>query len=262
MSHDFSDQVVLITGAGQGVGAALARGFAAAGAAVALVGRTAAKVERVAAPLPRAVAIRADITRPGEVKAAFAATRDAFGPVTVLVNNAMTCSESAYLDVTEAEYDSDVDTSLKGPFLAGQAAIPEMIAAGCGAILNVSSVNALEYLGDEAYSAAKAGLISLTRSVAVRYGRAGIRANALVLGTIITESWDARLAEDPGVLDNALRFYPSPRLGTTDDVVAAALFLASEGAGWINGASLVIDGGLTAGNLAMAFDIGPTGEQA
>ncbi|MBN9196390.1 MAG: SDR family oxidoreductase, partial [Microbacterium sp.] len=142
-------------------------------------------------------------------------------------------------------------------FHTAQLALPDMLAAGRGSIVNISSVNALQYLGNVSYSAAKAGLISLTRSLAVRFGADGIRANAIVPGTIVTPAWDHRIAQDPHVLEDSRRWYPSTRLGRPEDVADAAVFLTGSQSGWINGESLIVDGGLMAGNVAMAAQIVP-----
>jgi len=129
------------------------------------------------------------------------------------------------------------------------------VRAGGGAIVNVASVNALACFGNEAYSAAKAGMLSLTQNVAVRYGRHGIRANAVVPGTIRTPVWDARLALDPTVLDTLVKWYPLGRVGEPDDVASAVLFLASDEAAFITGTTLRVDGGLLAGNPVMAEEL-------
>jgi meso-butanediol dehydrogenase/(S,S)-butanediol dehydrogenase/diacetyl reductase len=116
-------------------------------------------------------------------------------------------------------------------------------------------VNALAYYGNEAYSAAKAGIISLTRSLAVRYGPLGIRANAIAPGTLRTPAWEERRQKDPDVFERLAKWYPVGRVGEPEDVVGAALFLASDEAAWISGAVLPVDGGLTAGNMQMVREM-------
>jgi NAD(P)-dependent dehydrogenase (short-subunit alcohol dehydrogenase family) len=123
-------------------------------------------------------------------------------------------------------------------------------------LVNLGSVNGLQYFGHDAYSAAKAGLVSLTRSIAVRYGRYGIRANLLAPGTVRTPAWDELVARDAELLDRLTRWYPLGRVGTVDDIAAAATFLASDEASWVTGTVLVVDGGLLAGNAVMADEIG------
>lgn len=257
MTERFDDDVVMITGAGSGIGAVMARSFGAAGARVAIVDIDGAAAVAVAAAIPGAIAITADVTDRDRMTEVFAQLTEELGAVTVLVNNAMTCADADFLQLTPEEWERDLAVTLTASFTTSQLALPAMLEAGRGVILNIASVNALQYLGNVSYSAAKAGLLSLTRSLAVRYGRLGIRANAIVPGTIVTSAWDHRVASDPDVLENARRWYPAPRLGAPEDIAEAALFLASGRAGWVNGEALVIDGGLMAGNVGMALDIVP-----
>jgi NAD(P)-dependent dehydrogenase (short-subunit alcohol dehydrogenase family) len=130
-----------------------------------------------------------------------------------------------------------------------------MIERGRGAIVNIASVNGLGYFGNEAYSAAKAGMINLTQSIAARYGPQGIRASAIAPGSIRTPIWGERLDKDPEVFDKLVKWYPLGRVGEPEDVAAAALFLASDDAAWVSGAVLRVDGGLTAGYPLMAQEL-------
>jgi NAD(P)-dependent dehydrogenase (short-subunit alcohol dehydrogenase family) len=130
-----------------------------------------------------------------------------------------------------------------------------MIANGGGVILNMSSVNGISYFGNEAYSAAKAGMISLTKSIAIQFGADGIRCNAVAPGTIETEAWDARKLVDPDVIDKAGKLYPLGRVGQTADVANALLFLASDASSWTTGIVLPVEGGILAGNMALASTI-------
>jgi len=196
-----------------------------------------------------------DVTNADDVKAMVAAVRNTFGAADILVNNAAKATDADFSDLTEEAWDADVATTLKGPFLCSQAVLVDMTKRGSGTILNISSVNALAYFGNEAYSAAKAGLLSLTRSLAVRYGPLGIRVNAIAPGTLKTQAWEERIKNNPDVLDQVSKWYPLGRVGDPDDVVGAALFLASDEAAWISGVVLPIEGALTAGNLQMVEDI-------
>ena len=170
----------------------------------------------------------------------------------MLVNNAATATTTPLEELSEQDWDRDVDVVLKGPFLCARAVLPEMVRRRSGVVLNVGSVNAFQFLGQDAYSAAKAGLVSLTRSIAVRYGRYGIRSNLVAPGTVRTPAWTDRLAANPDLLDRLTRWYPLGRLGEVDDVAAAAAFLISNEASWISGTVLCVDGGLLAGNAIMA----------
>ena len=130
-----------------------------------------------------------------------------------------------------------------------------MVARRSGSIVNVGSVNGLSALGDPAYSAAKAGMISLTRSLAQEYGRYGIRANCVLPGTVRTPIWDERKAKDPNVLKQLERWYPLGRIVEPDEVARVIAFLASDAASAITGVALPVDCGLTAGNIVMAREL-------
>jgi meso-butanediol dehydrogenase / (S,S)-butanediol dehydrogenase / diacetyl reductase len=246
----FSGRVVVVTGAGAGIGRAVALRFGAEGAQVVVADLDVASAEATAREIPGARAVAVDVTDRASVRAAMADT-----PVDVLVNNAGGATDASFEELSEEDWDRDVDLCLKGTFLCTQAVLPTMLRRGGGAIVNVASVNGIAHFGNEAYSAAKAGVLSLTRSVAVRYGPAGIRCNAVAPGTIRTSAWDERESHSPGVLDRVAGWYPLRRVGTPDDVAAAVLFLASDEAAWISGATLPVDGGLLAGNQRMTDDI-------
>ncbi|MCO5999305.1 glucose 1-dehydrogenase [Actinoallomurus rhizosphaericola] len=246
----FSGRSVVVTGGGAGIGRAIALRFGAEGARVLVADLDAAGAERTAGEIPGARSVAVDVTDRASVRAALADL-----PVDVLVNNAGGATDAAFEELPEDLWDRDVDLCLKGTFLCTQAVLPAMLRRGGGVIVNVASVNGLTHLGNEAYSAAKAGVLSLTRSVAVRYGPGGIRCNAVAPGTVRTAAWDERERQSPGVLDRVAGWYPLRRVGTPDDVAAAVLFLASDEAAWISGATLPVDGGLLAGNQRMADDI-------
>jgi NAD(P)-dependent dehydrogenase (short-subunit alcohol dehydrogenase family) len=255
----FQGRVVVITGGGSGLGRVLAHSFAAEGAAVVVadvVGDHATAVaDEISEVGGRSLAHTADVTDASDVKAMVETTREAFGPVEILVNNAARATDADFLDLSEETWEEDVAITLKGPFLCSQAVLADMTENRSGVILNIASVNALTYFGNEAYSAAKAGILSLTRSLAVRYGPFGVRVNAIAPGTLRTPAWEQRRQKDPEVLERVSRWYPLGRVGEPEDVAGAALFLASDEASWISGAVLPVDGGLTAGNLQMAQEI-------
>src|SRR5919202_5518082 len=255
----FQGSVALITGSGSGLGRVLAHDFAAEGAAVVVADAVGQRARRVAEEIFDAggtsVAQTTDVTDAADVEATVEATREAFGPLDVLVNNAAKATDADFLDVSEEAWDDDVAVTLKGSFLCSQAALADMVENGSGVILNISSVNAVAYFGNEAYSAAKAGILSLTRSLAVRYGPYGVRVNAIAPGTLRTPAWEQRRQRDPSIFERASKWYPLGRIGEPEDVAGAALFLASDDAAWISGAVLPVDGGLTAGNMEMAREI-------
>jgi NAD(P)-dependent dehydrogenase (short-subunit alcohol dehydrogenase family) len=256
----FRGQVAIVTGSGSGIGEAIATRLASEGAAVCVADLNGEAAERVARQIRAkghvAQGRTMNVTDRSAVHAAVEWTTAHLGPIDVLVNNAAVANAVPMDQLSEEDWDRDVSVVLKGAFLCAQAVLPEMVQRRRGALVNLGSVNGLQYFGHDAYSAAKAGLVSLTRSIAVRYGRYGIRANLLAPGTVRTPAWDELVARDAELLDRLTRWYPLGRVGTVDDIAAAATFLASDEASWVTGTVLVVDGGLLAGNAVMADEIG------
>ncbi|MBA3276054.1 MAG: SDR family oxidoreductase, partial [Chloroflexia bacterium] len=174
----------------------------------------------------------------------------------ILVNNAGLSVGADVARLTSADWDRNFDVVIKAAFLCSRAVLPTMIEARRGVILNIASVNGMFGIGEDAYSAAKAGLLNLTQNMAMRYGKNGIRVNAISPGTIRTPIWDERLARDPDVFDSLNAWYALGRVGEVEDVTNAALFLCSSEASWITGVNLPVDGGLTAGSVRMIEDLG------
>ena len=133
--------------------------------------------------------------------------------------------------------------------------LPEMEKREKGVVINISSVNGIQALGCPAYSAAKAGLISFTQNVATEYGPKGIRCNAVLPGTVETPVWKHRVEARPDVFEKVKSWYPVGRVGRPEDIAAAVAFLSADEAGFVNGASLAVDGGLTAGSFKMIKDM-------
>jgi NAD(P)-dependent dehydrogenase (short-subunit alcohol dehydrogenase family) len=255
----FSDRVVVVTGGGSGIGRVMAQRFAAEGAKVAVVDWMGDSAEAVAGEIAaaggRSVAVKADVSSRVDVESMVGRVASALGPVDVLVNNAAIADGDDVLQMDEEIWERDVAVVLKSVYLCSKAVLPSMIERRTGVIVNIASVNGLSALGNEAYSAAKAGVINLTQGIAVRYGAHGIRCNAIAPGTIRTPVWTDRIARDPKVFERLVKWYPLGRVGEPDDVANAAMFLASDEASWITGTVLCVDGGLLAGNYRMTREL-------
>jgi len=243
-------RTALVTGGGSGIGRAICRRFAAEGAAVVVADLVAERAEEVAAEIGGA-AVYADVTLAADV----ARMVDGAGSIDVLVNNAGGGHADDLLEIDEEAWDGDVAGNLKSAYLCSRAALPGMIERGSGVILNIASVNGMAFFANEAYSAAKAGMINLTFSMAARYGRHGIRVVAIAPGTIRSPLWQDRLDKEPQVFERLVRWYPVGRVGEPEDVANAAAFLVSDDAAWISGEVLRVDGGLLAGNAQMAREL-------
>lgn len=255
----FHDRVVVVTGAGSGIGRVIAQRFAGEGAKVAVVDwlpdRADAVTAEIASTGGRAVPVHADVSSRRDVERMVERVASELGPVDVLVNNAAIAEGDDVLQMDEATWDRDVAVVLRSVFLCCKAVLPSMIERRRGAIVNIASVNAIIALGNEAYSAAKAGMLNLTQGIAVRYGTHGIRCNAIAPGTIRTPIWQARIDRDPVVFQRLIKWYPLGRVGEPADIANAAMFLASDDASWITGAVLPVDGGLLAGNYPMTREL-------
>ncbi|MFF8521647.1 SDR family NAD(P)-dependent oxidoreductase [Streptomyces werraensis] len=246
----FAGYGVLITGAARGIGAATASRFAEEGARVLIADADPEAGEHTAVLLRgrglAAEAVACDVADRASVDAAVAHAVRRFGSLDVLVNNAAHCTPDAarFEDEPEEEWAADLDVTLTGAYRCCRAALPHLEASGRGAIVTVGSVNGFQDFGNHAYSAAKAGLVSLTRTLAGHAGPRGVRVNLVAPGTIRTRAWDGR--DDD--LEAVSQVYPLRRIGEPEDVAAAVTFLASGDAAWITGTTLVVDGGITAVN--------------
>ncbi|MGW8953336.1 SDR family NAD(P)-dependent oxidoreductase [Streptomyces sp. NPDC055709] len=243
----FEGYGVLITGAGQGIGEATARRLASEGARVLVTDLDGERAAATARTIPRAVSFPCDVADRAAVEAAVACAVEEFGGLDVLVNNAYACALDTPLfeDQPDDTWQRDLDIVLTGAFRCARAALPYLAnAGGRGAIVNIGSVNAEQDFGNHAYSAAKAGLASLTRTLAGDAGPRGVRVNQINPGTVRTPGWSGRERH----LDALSGVYPLGRVGTPDDIAAAVAFLASTDAAWITGTTLRVDGGLLAVN--------------
>lgn len=261
----FDGKVGLVTGAGSGIGRATALGFAQRGGAVAVADINAENANKVVAEITaaggRALAIVADVTKAADLDAMFAQTTGAFGRLDFLHNNAFglpavqTNAQVAgrVADVADEVWDKMVDLGLTAVFRAMKRALPIMRAQGSGVIVNTASISGLyaDY-GIAAYNAAKAGVINLTRVVAIEYARAGIRANCVCPGAINTPLLAPAL-ELPGFADRFDEAIPMGRLGQPEEIANVVLFLASDLASFVTGSAFVADGGQTAKTGSPSF---------
>jgi NAD(P)-dependent dehydrogenase (short-subunit alcohol dehydrogenase family) len=258
MTMEFAGKVVAITGAAGGIGQALCLHFVEAGATIAAIDKNPAVTGFVASLVgkgARAEAAILDVADPGAVADAFAAFAASLGPVDILINNAGFSGVPTLNATSPADWHRLVEGNLDGAFYCAHAVLPQMKRRRAGVIVNVGSVNGFAALGDPAYSAGKAGLVSLTRSLALEYGRYGIRANAVSPGTVRTPVWDERVARNPEILTQLVRWYPLGRIVDPIDVARAVAFLASDDAAAITGVALPVDCGLMAGNIVMAREL-------
>jgi NAD(P)-dependent dehydrogenase (short-subunit alcohol dehydrogenase family) len=255
---EFRNKVVAVTGASGGIGQELCRYFAEQGAAIAALDRseavlTLADTMRAAGHTIEAATV--DIVDVDAVRQAFERFAERLGPVDILINNAGV-SRHPSLDRTSPQgFHDDVDANLNGAFNCTHAVLPAMKARRAGSIVNIGSVNGLGAYGDAAYSAGKAGMISLTKSLAMEFGRYNIRANVVCPATVRTPIWNDRIARNPDVLTQLTRWYPLGRIVEPIEVMRAVAFLASDAASAITGIVLPVDCGLTAGNIVMAREL-------
>lgn len=255
----FHSKTAVITGAAGGIGGALCELFADLGASIIACDRDTAGLERLIgerrAANTRIHPVVADMADEAAVQAGLDLAAAEIGAPTVLVNNAGFAAAETLARTTVARWRQEVDGNLTGAFVMFRAVLPHMLAAGGGAVVNVGSVNGLSYLGHPAYSAAKAGLVNLTQAIATEYGPHGIRANIVCPGTVQTPAWNDRMTRYPQVFDRLKKWYPVGRVAEPMDIARVAAFLASDAASIMNGAVVVADGGLTAGNMVMAEEL-------
>lgn len=250
----FEGQVVVITGAGSGIGEAMAVAFASEGATVVVVDRDDASAYRVAGEIVAsggaAHAESADVSLANDVRRVIDGTVARYGKLDVLCNNAGIGVAATCHETSEADWDLTMAIDLKGVFLGCKYAIPHMISQGRGVICNTSSVaGQVGVLNRAAYCSAKAGVLGLTKSIAIDYAAHNIRCNALLPGTVDSPWIGKILAQQADPVGERARMearQPIGRMGRPEEIAAAALYLCSEEGSYATGTGLVIDGGLTA----------------
>ena len=240
----FNGKKVLITGTAQGIGRAMAICFAQAGAQVTgLDLDSILNAETATAAGERFTAMEGDVASAADVSGCV----ERCGEVDILINNAATVAGDGLLhEVTEQAWDRVSSVCLKSIFLCTKAVLPGMMARRSGIIISLSSVNALTGLHLAAYTAAKGGVLALTRLLAQQYGGYGIRANAICPGTILTETSRIAYEAAPKLRDELRAMYPAGEFGVPEDIADCALWLAGAGSRFVNGAAIVVDGGMSA----------------
>ncbi len=245
------DKVAIVTGAGSGIGREIAREFAREGAKVAVSDFLKDTGEETASFIKKengvAVFIQADASKEPDIDNLINKTVEQFGKIDILVNNAGIGGSLASLgDITVEEWDSVMDVNLKGPFIASKKALPHMIKNGKGNIINVASMASFAAgRGGIAYTAAKHGLLGLTRQMSFMHGNQGIRVNAICPGPIETPMIQRVLEMPQHPLNFKIKASPAGRPGKSEEVAKLALFLASDDSSFIHGAAYQIDGGYT-----------------
>jgi NAD(P)-dependent dehydrogenase (short-subunit alcohol dehydrogenase family) len=244
-------KVALVTGGARGLGRTMALALAEAGADIALAGRSRDACEQTAAEVARATgrtvrAFGADVTHAADVERLAAEVGAAFPSIDILVNNAGTNIRGTIDQISEADWDTVVDTNLKGPFLCAKAIAPSMIKKGWGRVINLASIMAVVALpGRTPYASSKAGVLGLTRVWALEWAGTGVTCNAICPGPFATEM-NRQLLNDPIAYQQFVSSIPMGRWGELDELAGAALFLASDASSFVTGTALFVDGGWTA----------------
>jgi 7-alpha-hydroxysteroid dehydrogenase len=246
-------KVAVVTGAGHGIGRAIALAFAEAGAHVVVAARTEAAIEETAAQVRalgrEGLAVRCDVTETAQLERLAEATLAKFGRVELLVNNAGGSLPRPALATSERAFEKIVRFNLTSPFLLTRLLVPRMVeTAGGGAVVNISSgASQLALGGMAAYGSAKAGLNQLTRILAAEFAPK-VRVNAIIVGQVDTPGASSVLSDE--VKRQVAAGLPMKRIGSDRDIAAAALYLASPAASWVTGRTLAVDGGADAAPLA------------
>ncbi len=245
---DLSGRVAIVTGGNSGIGLGIAEGFADAGATLVIVGRraeaNAAAVKALEARGARALSLEADVGKEEDCKRLVDQAAERAGRVDILVNNAGTALRKPPQDYTGAEWRHILEVNLSSAFYCAHAAYPHMCQAGGGKIISIGSMMSIFGMPFAvAYGASKGGIVQMTKGLATAWGKDNIQSNAILPGWIDTPFTQAGRQQVPGLHERVIARTPAGRWGTPADFAGAAIFLASGGSNFVNGASIVIDGG-------------------
>ncbi len=250
--QEVGSRVVVVTGAGQGIGAAIARTFADRGAKLVLVDVNTEQLRQLASSLEgpgcEVLPITVDVTNKEQVQQLVEQVLEKYGRIDVLINNAGIIRDNLISNISEQDWDQVLDVNLKGAFLCCQAVFPTLKTQKAGKIVNIVSRAWLGSIGQANYTASKGGLVSLTRSLALEFARFQINVNAVAPGVIDTPMTQGMPAEGR---ERLIRMQPTGKMGKVEDVAAAVAFLASEDAEFITGQVLHVDGGKSCGLLSL-----------
>lgn len=247
---DLTGRVAVVTGASRGLGVSFARGLAKAGCDVAIAARNLAQLREVAGELERhgrrVLPIETDIRGQQDVEAMVARTVDEFGKIDILVNNAGISAVADAETMTEAQWRSVIDTNLTGLFSCAQQVARQMLQQGHGKIINIASmygISASSYVSQASYVASKAGVLGLTRELAVEWAPRGLHVTALAPGFFRSDQTVWAFEENKELGEKLLAKVPMGRMGKLEELEGTIVYLASEASGYMNGQALVLDGG-------------------
>ena len=248
---DLTGKVAIVTGSSRGIGRAIAKALAEAGADVVITSRNIESLDPVRDEIVAvgrdALPVRLDVREAGSIAELAVRALDHFGRIDILVNNAGMNIRTPAVDLTWDQWDAVLETNLKGAFFCAQAVAPTMLAQGWGRIINIGSatcVNAYPHI--TAYCASRGGMLQMTKSLAAEWGPGGVTCNVLAPGWVRTEQTRV-LWEDPEWVETIAKRIPAGRIAEPEEMGSAAVFLASEASAYVNGELFLIDGGFTIG---------------
>ena len=243
-ASELAGRTIVITGGGRSIGREMVAAAAAAKMKVAILEVNKVNLDKTVAELKSTggdvTGYVVDLEVKSQIVDAIAKIEKDFGKIEVFVNNAAFHDAEDMLASTLEMWNKTFAINTTAPFLCIQAVLPGMIARNSGSIINIGTVNSKMMIGSDSYTASKAALHAITRTVAVRYGKHNIRCNTIVSGTIATEVWQERIDRNPTIFDNLKSWYPLGRVGKPSDITAAVLYLASDQAPWMTGTEFVV----------------------